>query len=351
MEEKRIAQRLEEIPSTKLPEVLKLASELYARDRAALERAQERRELLKAASEVGLPPEYLERAAAQLQGPPATQRPERCRQRRDGRLILWASLALLFSLRSAHHGWAPRLAAAPALLPAAVAPLGPCRTVDLRPFANQQLTDSMLATPHNDLSQLLASAADPQNPQRTLGGIPFRLDRLILVGPGETSNGRGVRVPVQPEVDGIPINQKARRLHFLQGTHWHPRDGLLIGRYVVNYADGTRLSIPIRYGQDVVDWWTVDDGSSVAAQTRLAWVGSNGAAGGRPIRLFLKSWENPRPQVLIRSVDMVTGSQSPGREAPALFLVGLTVEEAGAAAPAAPSTASAAAAGFAAVPR
>jgi hypothetical protein len=222
--------------------------------------------------------------------------------------------------------------------------------VDLRPFANQQLTDSMLATRNNDLSQLLAGVADPRNPQRTLGGIPFDLGGVVLVGPGETSSGNGVRVPVQPEVDGIPINQKARRLHFLQGTHWHPQDGTLIGGYIVNYADGTRISIPIRYGQDVVDWWTVDDGSSVAAQTRLVWVGSNGAAGDRPIRLFLKSWENPRPQVPIRSVDMVTGSQSSGAGAPAPFLAGLTVEAAGAAPPAASGSPSAASAGFAAVP-
>jgi hypothetical protein len=350
MIEKRIAERLEEIPSARLPEVLQLASELHAKDQAALERAQERRELLKAASEAGLPPEYLERAAAQLQAPQASQRPERCQRRHDRRFALWIGLALLFTIRAAHRVAAPPPPVPPVLLPAAVAPIGPCRPVDLRPFANQQLTDSMLATRNNDLSQLLAGVADPRNPQRTLGGIPFDLGGVVLVGPGETSSGNGVRVPVQPEVDGIPINQKARRLHFLQGTHWHPQEGTLIGGYIVNYADGTRISIPMRYGQDVVDWWTVDDGSSVAAQTRLVWVGSNGAAGDRPIRLFLKSWENPRPQVPIRSVDMVTGSQSSGAGAPAPFLAGLTVEAAGAAPPAASGSPSAASAGFAAVP-
>jgi hypothetical protein len=350
MEEKRSAQRLDEIPSTKLPEVLQLASELHARDQAAMERAQERRELMKAAAEAGLPPEYLERAAAQLHAPKASPPPQRCRRRSDRRFLLWIGVALFFALRGAHHGAAPFAAPTPAVLPAAVAPLGPCRLVDLRSFANQQLTDSMLATDHNDLSQLLAGAADPQNPERTLGGIPFRLGGLVMVGPGETSGGDGVRVPVKPEVDGIPINQKARRLHFLQGTHWHPRNGVLIGSYVVNYADGTRVSIPIRYGRDVVDWWTVDNGSSEAAQTRLAWVGNNAAAGGRPIRLFVKSWENPRPQVPIRSVDMVAGSQSPGPEAPAPFLVGLTVEKAGAEPPAAPGSPSAADTGLAAAP-
>ena len=336
MRERQIAERLEEIPSTQLPEVLQLASALYADDQAAVQRARERQELLKAAAEAGLPPEYLERAAAQLQARQARPQPQRFARRHDRRWLFWIGLAVLFNMWRAHRGPISPPAVAPVLAPAALAPIGPVRTVDLRPFANWRLTDSMLATDHNDLSQLLAGVADLRNPQRTLGGIPFDLSGVILVGPDETSSGDGVRVPVSHEVDGIPVNQKARRLHFLQGTHWHPRDGTLIGSYIVNYADGTRVPIPIRYGQDVVDWWTVDDNSSVAARTRLAWVGSNGAAGDRPIRLFLESWENPRPQVSIRSVDMVTGSQTPGREAPAPFLVGLTVEEAGAAAPAAP---------------
>lgn len=341
MREREFAQRLEEIPSTQLPEVLQLASELHARDQAAVQRARERQELLKAAAEAGLPPEYLERAAAQLQAQQARPQPQRAARRRDRRWLFWIGLAVLFNMWRGHRAPIVPPAAAPAPLLAAAAPIGPCRTVDLRPVANQQLTDSMLATAGNDLSQLQAGVAESRNAHKTLGGVPFDLGGVILVGPGETSGGNGTPVPVSREVDGIPINQKARRLHFLQGTHWHPRDGALIGSYVVNYVDGTRVPIPVHYGQDVVDWWTVDDNSSVAAQTRLAWVGSNGAAGDRPIRLFLESWENPRPYVTIRSVDMVTGSQAPGREAAAPFLAGLTVEEASAAPPAfgAPSAA------------
>ena len=147
-----------------------------------------------------------------------------------------------------------------------------------------------------------------------------------MVGPGETSGGEGTPVAVQPEVDGIPIHQRAQRLHFLQGTHWRAADGDIIGGYIVHYADGSHTGIPIRYGQDVVDWWTVDDGSSEAAQNHIAWVGSNDAAGSRPIRLFIKSWDNPRPDVPIESLDMVTGTQAGGRSAPAPFLVGVTAE-------------------------
>jgi hypothetical protein len=53
--------------SNSLPEVLRVAAELYARDREQIERAEQREELKQAAREAGLPPEYLERANALLE--------------------------------------------------------------------------------------------------------------------------------------------------------------------------------------------------------------------------------------------------------------------------------------------
>src|SRR5262245_62349135 len=100
MDEKRIAQRLEAVPAEQMPEVLRLASELYAQDRAAIEKAEQQRELLKAAAEAGLPPEYLERAAARLQAKPTVQDYRRG-QRRPGRLAFFVlAAALFFALRA-----------------------------------------------------------------------------------------------------------------------------------------------------------------------------------------------------------------------------------------------------------
>jgi hypothetical protein len=332
MDEKRIAPRLEEIPAEQMPEVLRLASELYAQDRAAIETAEQRRELLKAAAEAGLPPEYLERAATRLQAKRAV-RDDHCGRRRPRRLMLLAlAAALLFTIRAVERvsrppALAPPVPAATALSAAAI--LGPCFPVDLRSATTNRFSDSMLGTGGNNLLSLVdvpAGVGSSGSYVRTLGGVRFRLDGVVLVGPGETSSGEGARVPVRPEVDGIPIHRKAQRLHFLQSTHWQAGEGEVIGVYVVHYVDGAQAHIPIRYGQDVVDWWTVDNGSSEAAQNHIAWVGNNDAAGSTPIRLFTKSWENPRPKVAIESLDMVTGSQAGGRSAPAPFLVGLTVE-------------------------
>jgi hypothetical protein len=60
-------QTLKDVRPEQMREVLRLAAELYAQDRAAIERAKECDHVQTAAAEAGLPPEYLERAASQLQ--------------------------------------------------------------------------------------------------------------------------------------------------------------------------------------------------------------------------------------------------------------------------------------------
>jgi hypothetical protein len=102
-----------------------------------------------------------------------------------------------------------------------------------------------------------------------------------------------------------------------------------IGAYIVHYEDGTRLELPIRYGEDVRDWWVRSDPEPRVTRARIAWNGSNEAAARMRsrIRLYTRSWANPYPERTIRSLDMVTGEQAAGPEAPAPFLVGLTVEQ------------------------
>jgi uncharacterized protein YjbI with pentapeptide repeats len=109
-----------------LPEVLRVASELYAQDRAVIERAAQRQELQQAAAEAGLPPEYLERAAAVLQGQRLARRSRR--RRRWGAALAAIGVAVTF--------WAGRgLARDPVLLPPTVTPTAYTRSyaqADLR---------------------------------------------------------------------------------------------------------------------------------------------------------------------------------------------------------------------------
>jgi hypothetical protein len=200
--------------------------------------------------------------------------------------------------------------------------------VDLSKQVTHSLYEPMLKTPGSDLAALATGTAPDQTPRKTLKGIPFRLDGVVLVGPGESSSGpTGEPAPVVKKVEGIPVGRKAEKLYFLQATHWHAMEGARLGTYVVHYADGSKEEIPIRYGQDVRDWWdSGDDKGKSISEGETAWTGTCEAAtqNGNGIRLFLKTWTNPHPERGIQTLDMVTGDQKSGPGAPTPFLVALS---------------------------
>ena len=80
----------------------------------------------------------------------------------------------------------------------------------------------------------------------------------------------------------------------------------------------------IVYGRHVYDWWF--KGSSnlpLASGTKVAWVGQNPEATreGYHIRVFKSSFNNPKPDVRIQTIDYVSALTPSGP-----FLLALTVE-------------------------
>jgi hypothetical protein len=184
--------------------------------------------------------------------------------------------------------------------------------VDLQPKANHKLDDSLGDLEHNHL------AAVPRG-VRKFGGAPFRVgEGLIRVRGGES--------PGPPSaVEGIAVNARFDALHVLHstmfGSGFGVDDGTEIGAYVVRYADRTTARIPIVYGVDVRDWWE-DSDPALPSRGRLAWSGTNPAAGDGAIRLFSTEWANPHPDKKVASIDFETKDT-----ACAPFLVALTLEE------------------------
>lgn len=174
--------RLKQVRPAEMPEVLRVASELYAHDQAQLQQAQQAQELLAAAKEVGLPAEYLERAAAMVQ----TQRITRRRRRWP----LGALAALVLALRAMFSSHSPHMRPYPAspaaesvtVRPAPAVRIGPSFPVDLSRHLTGPLDEPMLNTPGNDLSDLGPGL-------KTLRGVSFNVRGVILVGPGETVGG------------------------------------------------------------------------------------------------------------------------------------------------------------------
>lgn len=88
--------RLENVPPEQMPEVVHIASELYEKDRQLDSETQERQATVDAAKEIGLPEEYLHRAATELHVRRLAQVLQQRRRRRTGLLAaVGAALVLV----------------------------------------------------------------------------------------------------------------------------------------------------------------------------------------------------------------------------------------------------------------
>jgi hypothetical protein len=131
---------------------------------------------------------------------------------------------------------------------------------------------------------------------------------------------RGKHYPAS--VVGIPVHRKFARLHVLHATNYSETDATRIGAYVLHYADGRQSELSILYGNDVQDWWHKKESRDVTRPT-VAWTSSDSAASvsGVEFRLFKRTWDNPRPEVEVESIDFTSAETRCGP-----FLIAMTVE-------------------------
>ena len=113
----------------------------------------------------------------------------------------------------------------------------------------------------------------------------------IVLGSRKLPNGA-------KEVRGLPVHTKAKRVFFLH-SHAFGRDGEEAFRYLVHYANGSVMGIPIVCNQETGDWQRMDHGT---ASEFLVPGWSNNAGHG----LWLYAWTNPNPDLEIVSLDIVS---------------------------------------------
>ena len=171
------------------------------------------------------------------------------------------------------------------LIGPAYVPKGKLTYIDLQSKANQKLTETLDGGQDNSLSELLLDG-------NVFGGVEFRIvDALMYL-----ARGPGRDRPT--EINGIPVNKTFKRLYLLHAAARSPTatNGTTIARYQLNYEDGHTAPVDIVYGEDLRDWWTIDDGSPLTRGT-LVWRGSNPSAqrAGRALRLYVTMRTNPHP--------------------------------------------------------
>jgi hypothetical protein len=184
--------------------------------------------------------------------------------------------------------------------------------IDLQPKGNQKLNESLSPNrPNNDLAELKAGEHD-------LEGVKFKVgEKLIQLG--------SLQLPDGPEkVEGIKVDKKFDKLHILHSTAWNTENDTIIGEYTITWDDDTTITIPITYGKDVLDWWYRDD-SPEPTEGKVVWKGENEAskALNSKIRLYRTTWDNPKPDLKVKSIDYSATKKT--NAAP--FCVAMTVEE------------------------
>jgi len=184
--------------------------------------------------------------------------------------------------------------------------------IDLTRFHNAGLGQSWLwGTGKSDLAAL------PQGVQ-SLAGVEFDVRGVIQVG------WRSRIAPYTNLVAGITVEQSCHRLHFLHAAvnAFGETNGTPIGRYVIHHSNGQTNNIPIIIGQHLAHWQKQTN--EISTNLVPAWVQSEESAAKEkqpPARLFKFTWENPLPDVPIKSLDLISTHTNA-----APFVVAITAE-------------------------
>lgn len=186
--------------------------------------------------------------------------------------------------------------------------------IDLKPYANQTLDDEVAGDSKGGWGDL-----GPGNPsflkrgERDFGAQLFELisgdvkttKAVILLG--------GEKAPALPRVvKDIAIGTKFKELDFLHTALFvTAAKGKTLGTYVVNYAEGTKETIPLVRAQNIDDWYAPGVDPAMKVLEEIV------APNQLRFALFGLKWVNPHPEREIRSIDFT----SEGNSVLALFAV------------------------------
>jgi beta-galactosidase len=138
--------------------------------------------------------------------------------------------------------------------------------------------------------------------------------------------GNGVPGNLPQSITDIPVNARADALFFLHTARIdrrmdererHERKKFELCRYVVHYADGQTVDIPIYSEIDIESFQQKAPKAIAGAQ--MAW-SARFEDGEEQAVVYSKQWNNPRPGIQIRSVDLLPGADK-DRGVPALLAI------------------------------
>jgi|GEM_PF-1338567 len=143
----------------------------------------------------------------------------------------------------------------------------------------------------NDLSVLKPGTLIAQ-------GIPFEIGNKAIILRGKLRQSFPEKSPE------MPVETTVERLAFCHTVAWNNnnKEGFC---YRVFYDDGTTADIPVIGGLDVADW---TGAIPTTARVKTAWKGSNNE---HPVSLAHMQWKNPKPNVPVRAIQVLSKNLDP----------------------------------------
>lgn len=187
-------------------------------------------------------------------------------------------------------------------------------TVNLSPLVNRALRDD------DGKGWILKGAAiDLRN--LPTGISRFGAYKFDVQGAVMTRGSRPAAASL-PERVVIELGRRADALAFLHTTGWaNPTDREVLGRYEIEYEGGTRVTQPLEYMRHIRAWTdTVANSKNVSMVPAPGWIGKTGD--GLDVNVLVLEWTNPRPELVIRSVTLVSEGRAANPTLLGLSIIG-----------------------------
>ena len=181
-------------------------------------------------------------------------------------------------------------------------PLNECELIDISKAANRSFQDDVAG----DGKGGWTDAGNSDFRHAPIGKNKFLNIPFKLINPKDNNNKAaiilcGSKTPKFPKAITLGnINKRLRRLFFLQTT-WYPKHNEKMFEYQINYANGTKLNIPVIAGKDVGDWFAPFD----KLNAPVAWQKSHPVVNA-PFGFYLMTWKNPYPAQKIKHIKIVS---------------------------------------------
>ena len=146
--------------------------------------------------------------------------------------------------------------------------------------------------------------------QQIYDGLPFEISGRVWLFGRKEARWTGKSEAHYPDVTGLKVGRTFDELHLLHGSRWMDVQGYTIAYVRLNYADGTKIELPICYGVHVLDWQRMgseEKETLTDPNSKIVWRGQPASQVLKStVRMTKTMIQNPLPQKAVLTLDFIS---------------------------------------------